>query len=193
MEDLSLHAQRRAAGYWNIDGLPELYIGFVWLCVPLYTYGTTHVPKTSPWFRALVLGGIVGLMGAIFASRWLVDAVKSRVTYPRTGYVACQKPKSKPYWFALLLAAMLLAVVFGPPLTVLPGTGLVFAAIAGAVASATGSKRIYTFAGLMLLLGIALGLTGADVNTGMSLLFGAAGAFMMLSGGWTLWHYLEHA
>jgi hypothetical protein len=191
MENLAVDPGRRAARYWNIDGLAELYIGLVWLSAALYLYAEGHLPRSSPWYKPLVLGGTLGWMAAIFAGQWVVGVVKRRVTYPRTGYVACAKPKAKPYWLALVLAAILLPLPFAPPWLVMPLTGLAFAVISTGVNRRMGFTRVYVFGGLMLILGSALGIAGLDLNAGLGVMFAAAGAASLLSGGWTLWHYLH--
>jgi hypothetical protein len=163
------------------------------LAVPLYIYGASHLPKWSPWRIAVVIGGTLAWMVAIMSGKWVISALKSRVTYPRTGYVACAKPKAKGYWFPVLLAPLLLAAVFGPRQMVMPLTGLAGAMIAIAVAWQMGANRFYILGGIFFGLGAALGVIGVDVNTGMSLLYGIAGGLLMVSGGLRLRHYLEHA
>jgi hypothetical protein len=194
MEDPSIEAQRRAIRYWNIDGLAELYVGLYWLAVPLFLYAANHLAKASLWYKVLIGGGMLTLMiGPIAGSLWLLPAVKRRVTWPRTGYVACRKPKSKPYWLPLLFVPLLVAMPFVPSRMILPLTGLLFAVISTLVGRSMELRRAYVFGYLICAFGIALGLAGVAVDTGMVLIFGTAGAMSMLSGGWTLWRYLEHA
>lgn len=191
MQDPAETAGRRAARYWNIDGLAELYIGLFWLCIPLYLYAATHLAKSSPWYKVLIIGGMLAMVAGPLASRWLLSVTKRRLTYPRTGYVACEKPRNpRPYWLALLLVTLLL-LPFGPQRLAMPLTGLAFAVIATAVNQRAGLVRVYIFGGFMLCLGVVLGIAGFAVETGLSVMFGAAGAISLLSGGWTLVHYLK--
>jgi hypothetical protein len=92
-----LEARRRARDYWDIDGLPALLagantvsLGVIWLPTDWHRSG---------WGVALALG----LCALLFLSEskktlaWL----KSRITYPRTGYVAPPQdgpdPNRDPY------------------------------------------------------------------------------------------------
>ena len=79
---------------------------------------------------------VVGLPeGAVKESKVrVISALKNRVTYPRTGYVACAKPKARSYWIPALLAPLVLAALYGPRQMVMPLTGLAGAIIAIAVA-----------------------------------------------------------
>jgi hypothetical protein len=193
MEDPSINAGRRAARYWNIDGLAELYIGAIWLLVAMFLFIWGVMEKTSPWYKPLLIGGTLLWMGAILGGQRIVTAIKNRVTYPRTGYVACAKPKAKMWVLPLIILALLAMLPFGPQQLVLPATGLVGAAIAIAVALTTGVKRLYILGGLFLVIGVALGAANVELDRGFSLLFGLAGAECILSGGLTLRRYLQQA
>ena len=113
MQDPSVEAGRRAARYWNIDGLAELYVGMVWLFVPLFIYGGRICPSVAV-ACALIIGGRWRWMAAILGGKRVISAVKSRVTYPRTGYVACAKPKAKAYWLPLPDRSASGVLPFGP-------------------------------------------------------------------------------
>jgi hypothetical protein len=193
LEDPSISAGRRAGAYWNIDGLAELYIGLIWVFVAFSLYATAHLDKSSPWFKPLLLGGTLTWMAAIFGGQRIVAAVKTRVTYPRTGYVAAAKPRARVWWLPVVILALAATLPFGPQQLVLPITGLIGAAIAGAVAVTTGVRRLYALGGLFLVLGLALGAANVELNRAFSLLFGVAGAANILSGGITLRQYLHHA
>ena len=99
LQDPSVEAGRRAARYWNIDGFAELYVGLVWLFTPLFIYAASSSAEAVAVAPALIVGGTLAWMAAIVCGKRVIAAVKSRVTYPRTGYVACVKPKAKGYWF----------------------------------------------------------------------------------------------
>lgn len=85
-----------------------------------------------------------------------------------------------------------MAALFGPRQLVMPLTGLAGAIIAIAVAWQMSAKRFYLQGGIFLALGYALGIAGVDIDTGMSLLYGGAGALLVVSGGLTLGRYLGH-
>jgi hypothetical protein len=79
---------RRAAAYWFIDGLPEIVagIGFVALGGGLLWF---HQIQPHSWSVrvAFVALGIMSLMIVFVYDRSIGLFLKSRVTFPRTGYV----------------------------------------------------------------------------------------------------------
>jgi hypothetical protein len=197
MEDPSIEAQRRAARYWNIDGLPELFIGFLWLSVPVYFYGLTHLAKAGPsrtvliivWMLAITLGPLAGRF-------WILPALKRRITWPRTGYVghaACWKQKSKALWLLLVIVPLACALPFAPSRMAVPLTVALLVVTATGVGWAMRMRRAFVFAGLMAVFGIAITVAGVGMETGLSLLFAVAGVTSLLSGSWTLRHYLRQA
>jgi hypothetical protein len=86
-----LEAKRRARDYWDIDGLPALLAGAATVSLGVTLLPTDRQPPR--WVAALVLG--LWASWFLFSIRkkilvWL----KSRITYPRTGYVAL--PQADP-------------------------------------------------------------------------------------------------
>jgi len=83
---------RRAASYWFIDGLPELLFGLataVFSGLALFfclNAPARWMPSGSIRPDACIFFG--GLALYCYMERRILDALKSRVTYPRTGYVA---------------------------------------------------------------------------------------------------------
>jgi uncharacterized membrane protein HdeD (DUF308 family) len=81
---------RRAAAYWFADGLPEILFGFFFL-IPgalVFVLGELHTQiQQHRWIGGL--GLLVGLLGWAlwFVHRPILNFLKARITYPRTGYV----------------------------------------------------------------------------------------------------------
>lgn len=79
---------RRAAAYWYIDGLPELVagIGFAVVggCAIWFEQRQAHSWSDRAVFFAL---GLLALALVFGFDRSVVTFLKSRVTFPRTGYV----------------------------------------------------------------------------------------------------------
>jgi hypothetical protein len=92
-----LDAKRHARDYWDIDGLPALLVGANTVLLGVLWLPTDR--HRSWWGAALVLG----LCALLFLSesKKTLEWLKSRITYPRTGYVAAPQadPDSKrdPY------------------------------------------------------------------------------------------------
>lgn len=79
---------RRAAAYWFIDGLPEIVagVGFVGLGGSAAWFGQFRPHSWSDRTAFMVLG-LISLMVVFGYGRSISLFLKSRVTFPRTGYV----------------------------------------------------------------------------------------------------------
>jgi hypothetical protein len=77
---------RRAASYWFVDGLPDILAGttlLVFGVLGLWWGIHLSTSATQPDFF-LIAGGLLLLY---WKEREILDFLKSRLTYPRTGYV----------------------------------------------------------------------------------------------------------
>ena len=95
--------------YYNIDGLGELGGGVMLLGFALALWMVAHSPANSVWHKiALPI-----LLVLALALRYGTKAIKSRITYPRTGYVEYRR---SVHWRASIIAAVLAALL--PPFLV---------------------------------------------------------------------------
>jgi hypothetical protein len=79
-------AGRRAAAYWFIDGLPEIFFGIlylVWGCIGL-VWGFY---LKNPWIRWSMVVVVLAFLLLWWKARGILDYFKARLTYRRTGYV----------------------------------------------------------------------------------------------------------
>jgi hypothetical protein len=79
----------RPKAYYNIDGVGELVIGFMFLTFGLIGLIQLNVPKESPWHSMYTFIICVGLMLLII--HYGSKAIKKHITYPRTGFVQYRK------------------------------------------------------------------------------------------------------
>ena len=77
---------RRAASYWFIDGLPEAAFGLAYL-----VWGVLGIAwgfhRPNPWYKWATIGAALGFFALFARDRKILDWLKARLTYPRTGYV----------------------------------------------------------------------------------------------------------
>jgi len=121
---------RQLEAYWVVDGLPDLLVGGVFLTVTGWqTLEVLHrsLPLAKFAFVAFVLFTVLG-------GRWLLQRLKWRLTYPRTGYLRPALPPRQRRILGLLasgLGGLLVVVALSqigfPPL--LPGLLSVFLTI----------------------------------------------------------------
>jgi hypothetical protein len=77
---------KRPTSYSNIDGTGELGAGFMCLGFALIMWLQLQTPKDAIWHQMYVLFIWVGLLVAMI--HFGTKAIKNRITYPRTGFVA---------------------------------------------------------------------------------------------------------
>jgi len=82
---------RRPARYWNVDGLPELMMGLLWIAWGGAWLIGQRVPHDWRW-TAYWLAVPPALAAGGFAAVWATRRVKERLTFPRTGYVEWKEP-----------------------------------------------------------------------------------------------------
>jgi len=102
---------KRPILYNNIDGVGEFGLGFMFLGSALLQWLPIHA---SWWHR---YGSFLGFLMLIAAIHYGVKAIKTRITYPRTGFVEYRKRET--VWRPMIL---------GAGVSILIGIGLVLAA-----------------------------------------------------------------
>jgi hypothetical protein len=92
---------QRAASYWFIDGLPEIVFG---LALLIFGAAALLARLSAPYswarFGLLPVGLGYGLL--FWKAREVLDFLKARLTYPRTGYVQPPKDYAPPGILATL-------------------------------------------------------------------------------------------
>ena len=84
-----IQAERRAWDYWFVDGLPSLVAGVGALLISAVIFYSRQHPKPR---GALAIGllftGLILYLAILLRLRQIIEWLKARITYPRTGYVA---------------------------------------------------------------------------------------------------------
>jgi hypothetical protein len=79
-------ADQRASRYWFDDGLPTILVGTAYL---LMSFFLLYPREGSSTFAAIAaFAAMAGFGILILRQRQILDWLKSRITYPRTGYAA---------------------------------------------------------------------------------------------------------
>ena len=87
MSDTFKDVEQRVKRYWFSDGIGELAGGGMFLLLAAY-FGIQQFLGESNLLSVILQGSLVLVMiGRIFGVRWLVTALKTRLTYARSGYV----------------------------------------------------------------------------------------------------------
>ena len=201
MENRLLDVEQRVKRYWFQDGIGEIAGGGLFLLIGFYFAGHEWLPPNSIARTLLDSSLAILLIGGVYVTRWLINVLKARLTYPRTGYVEYHpNPKnSGPHriWTAITaLGVSMLLVLFGRyvgSFNWLTGfTGLVVGvAFFIARARTDGLGRFYFLAAFSVICGLGLSVSGFSMRYSLSLFYGLVGAVSMVSGGLILIRYLR--
>lgn len=208
MKNNFVEVEQRVKRYWYTDGIGELVGGAMLLLLGIYFALQQFLEKflTGNSIINLVLQN--GLFLLVFLGGWsiarqLINSLKTRLTYPRTGYVEYRtnpERTSKGRWifYAVLSAVLSASIVLLANLlqffdAVAAVTGLIGAWVCVIMRTRSfGLTRFYVLAGISLVLGFGLSVSGLPVGYNAALFYGLLGICVSLSGGWTLRHYLQH-
>jgi len=200
MKDNFVDVEQRVKRYWFKDGIGELAGGGLFVVLGLYFSGHEWLPPNSLARTLLDSSLILVLIGGIFITRWLINLLKTRLTYPRTGYVEyfpSQKntPARRILTAVIAMGVSLLLVLFGRfvgSFNWIPGfTGLVAGVIFIMTQAHGGEGRFYILGGLSIILGLVLSFSGLSESYSLGLFYGLIGAAAIISGGLTLARYLR--
>jgi len=192
--------EKRVRRYWYTDGIAELASGGLFLLLGTYFGVLGYFEEGSLVSIILQVSMVLVFIGGAFGVRWLVNTLKSRLTYPRTGYVEYRVKDGdtkKRRWVIVISAIVISAasivlidyirgmesMVFITGLLV----GVIFIALRG---KSSGLRRFYVLGGLAIVLGLALAYSGLPQIYTLPLFYGFLGIAILISGGLVLRCYL---
>jgi hypothetical protein len=140
------------------------------------------------------------MIGGAFGVRWVVNTLKARLTYPRTGYVEYRvnEKEVRVRRYVVAGVAMVIAIVSIllvdrirnlDSMALISGllVGIIFIALRG---KSSGLKRFYVLGGLAIALGIVLSFSNLSQAYNLGLFYGLLGIVILISGGLVLRRYL---
>lgn len=193
--------EKRVTRYWYTDGIAELIGGGMFLLLGGY-FAAQELMGQNSMIGGLLQASLALLMiGGAFISRRLVNALKTRLTYPRTGYVEYQvdenQVKSRRIWaFALACVVSVLMMIFVRTFQIIDSLVAVTGVVVGLVliflrAKSAGVTRFYLLGGISFVLGLILSISELPDGYSLGLFYGLMGVCFVVSGGLTLGKYLR--
>jgi hypothetical protein len=193
--------EQRVRRYWYTDGIGELIGGGMFILLGIYFALQEFLGRNSMVSGMLQASLILVMIGGTFIGRWLVNTLKTRLTYPRTGYVEYQvdehKMKSRRIWVMILAFTISsLTIVFVRLFqsfdSIVAITGLAVGLILVILRTkSSGVARFYILGADSLILGLALSVSGLPNGYSLGLFYGLMGVCFLISGGLTLHRYLQ--
>ena len=201
MKSSSSDVEGRVRRYWYTDGIGELIGGGMFLLLGLYFSAQQYFGDKSLVGVILQSSFVVILIGGVFVGRRVVNILKTRVTYPRTGYVEYLVNDRNMMWRRILSAAIAMAVAISALFIVrridaidsmVAVTGVLVAIIFAVKQGwSSGVGRFYVLSIISLILGIGLSVSGLPRGYNLGAFYGLMGTAFAISGGLTLRRYLR--
>jgi len=189
---------RRPVRYWNVDGLPELIMGLLWIAWGGAWLIGQRIPHGS-WLNVCWLVVPPALAGGGFAGVWATRRLKERLTFPRTGFVELKEPSRGA---RLGAAAVAIAVALALAIVILttdarrveqmatPVLSVILSLSFVVVSLKQRAPHYLALAGVAVALGLSLGaITGGWAS--MNWMFLGLGAACALVGGLRLALFLR--
>jgi hypothetical protein len=201
MENKMLDVEGRVKRYWYSDGIADISVGAMFLMLGLFFGVQGYFGEGSTVSVILQVSMVLVMVGGIFGVQWLVNTLKSRLTYPRTGYVEyrAKDKDSNQRRFVVIGVALIIAVAsivlfdFIRELDTMVLTsgilvGIVFIALRG---KSTGVTRFYVLGVIAIILGVGLSLGDLSQEYNLALFYGLEGIMLMITGGIVLQRYIS--
>jgi len=192
--------EKRVRRYWYTDGIAEIASGGMFLLLGLYFGVLGYFKEGSLSSVILQVSMILVFVGGAFGVRWLVNTLKSRLTYPRTGFVEYRvnDGDNKKRRWVFVASAMVITIVSIFLVDYIPWldsivfitgmlVGVIFIALRG---QSSGLWRFYLLGGLAIVMGIALAYSGLPQLYTLTLFYSLLGIAILISGGLVLRSYL---
>ncbi len=201
MKEETIQIEKRVKRYWYSDGIGELLGGAAFLVLALYFSAQQYFGDQSLIGNLLQVTFVVFLIGSIFLMRKLINFLKTRVTYPRTGYVEYRQTGRNIVWMRVLSVLVAMVVAMASVIIVRRIDFIdSMVAITGALVAvillvkqgwSVGVGRFYFFSALSLVLGSALSVSGLAPGYNLGFFYGLMGITFVVSGGIILRRYLS--
>ncbi|MGA2503790.1 MAG: hypothetical protein ABSG01_06835 [Anaerolineales bacterium] len=191
--------QLRTLRYWLVDGVPELFVGFILFMAAIVYYFQESVPG-SLLSKILGIVSVFLVCGGGFGGRWIIQRIKEHTTYPRTGYLAYKSAWKNKREVMIASGLTALFIIFNVLILVtntntehlgLVISGVLLGVLVIQAGYQSGLHRFYVLAFLDFLTGAVLLVSGITVVLGLSLFFGLNGLIILISGSLVLWKYMR--
>ena len=192
----------RAYAHWLKDGIFEIGLGIL-----LAGVGTLRAiihfagEKTAAYYW-LIGGLLVFMVGVAWGGKRFGEALKERITYPRTGFFSF---KPRTYNYKNVLALLIFGGILGGTLGILAsqpnqqevgvfvpiGMGIVWGLAFAYAAHRIELKRLYYLAAFFFGIGLVIGALGVGVVLGVSFFYLSIGLVQIVTGCVALVQYLR--
>jgi hypothetical protein len=196
--DTIIHRTQR---YWYVDGLAEITVGVFFMMLSVYFFVQSRIRTVSLNPVLANLGLLAVILIVLLLFRYALQTIKTRVTYPRTGYVAFPGMQKSLRWQRYGITAWLAVVCISLIVLALHShttpswTPLLLGAVAGLTVLVLSYRfRLLRFTFLacaLVLIGVGVSWVNPGETLAEVLSSAANGICFIISGGLTLVRYLR--
>ena len=102
--------QLRAMQYWYVDGTYEFNMGGICLVLGIYFLALSKFESTKfADFLNVIM--VLVFIGGIFLINWFIRQLKTRVTFPRTGYVSYKRERGLKRITRLIIVGLVAGII----------------------------------------------------------------------------------
>lgn len=201
MKDETSQIEQRVNRYWYSDGIGELIGGGVFFLLAAYFALQEYLGEQSFAGGLLQAGLILVLISVMYIGRRAVNALKARITYPRTGYVeyrANTRYANLRRVLAVLtgMAVASISVFVARRLDMIDGTVALTGVLVAVIFIVkqgwmSGLGRFFFLSAVSLVIGGILSVSGFPRGYNLGLFYALMGVALAFSGALTLSQYLR--
>jgi hypothetical protein len=185
--------------YWFEDGLSEISIGMLFLIIGLVLQAENLLPPGSFLSGVAGFGNFILVLAGVWLVRRVVRSLKSRLTYPRTGYVVYRKIYPVQRFLTLIIGVFIVFLMVwmfieypqASPVWVPLIQGIVLGIFLVMIGLRSGLARFHILALFTLLLSFGLSQVGNGETPMVGAIFAALGLGLTISGVIGLKRYIE--
>ncbi len=186
---------KRTYRYFYVDGLVEAATGLLFLLIGLVLLGWINLEEGG-WVQiTAVIALPIVILGGTFFIKYVVNNLKERITYQRTGYVAYREDEpAKGRWIVIALAFAMPAILLLLPDS-LNSMSTMQGALLGVILAAIGYRvsvtRFYVFGAIAFTIGVTVAFVVQNEILGSVITFAVTGGAMFLLGIIVFLNYLR--
>ncbi|MCL4257952.1 MAG: hypothetical protein KJZ53_05415 [Anaerolineales bacterium] len=193
--------EKRVKSLWYQDGIGELAAGLILILLGAYFAAGQYFGPESPINAILEPSLVLVLLALVALGRRLVEALKTRLVYPRTGFVEyhSEEPAAHHRLFAGAAAGILAAAfaMLGARLATLQAIPALTGLAGGVVLilwqlKLNGAGRFVLLASISLALGLVLGVSSLPEGYAIALYYALMGLALLASGVLVLNSYVRN-
>jgi hypothetical protein len=103
--------ESRSKRYWDVDGIPEIVMGGVWIVWGVAFLLRDFIPRDSRLAGLSSWIVLIALVVVCWPANWIIRTLKNKYTFPRGGYVKFSDPPRSQRLLSMAAAGLVAAAI----------------------------------------------------------------------------------